>query len=64
MGGKKGNVSIFEYPVLEAATNNFEETGKIDDGGWGCVYKACIGENFIAAVKKLDGGCMEREFQV
>lgn len=65
MAGKKGSVTVMEYQLLEAATNNFQESNVLGEGGRGRVYKACFDEKFLAAVKKLDGGGQEaeREFE-
>ncbi|KAL2936166.1 hypothetical protein RDABS01_028989 [Bienertia sinuspersici] len=63
MGGKKGNVAVLDYHFLVSVTNNFEGSNKIADGDLGCVYKACLGENFYAAVKKFDGGVTDIRFQ-
>ncbi|XVF86358.1 hypothetical protein PTKIN_Ptkin18bG0033200 [Pterospermum kingtungense] len=65
MVDKKGPVSVIEYELLEAATNNFRESNVLGEGGRGRVYKACFDEKFLAAVKKLDGGGndAEREFE-
>ncbi|KAL9231989.1 hypothetical protein vseg_007141 [Gypsophila vaccaria] len=63
VGGKKGNVPVLEYKLLVEATNDFEESSKIGEGGLGCVYKACLGETFIAAVKMFNGGAADKEFQ-
>ncbi|XVE89179.1 hypothetical protein DITRI_Ditri19aG0129800 [Diplodiscus trichospermus] len=65
MARKKGSVAVIEYQLLEAATNNFQESNVLGEGGRGRVYKACFDEKFLAAVKKLDGGGQdaEREFE-
>ncbi|XP_074286085.1 putative receptor-like protein kinase At1g80640 [Silene latifolia] len=62
MGGKKGNVPVLEYNLLVEATNSFEESSKIGEGGLGRVYKACLGENVLAAVKIVNVGA-DKEFQ-
>ncbi|GAB4850043.1 hypothetical protein Ancab_029341, partial [Ancistrocladus abbreviatus] len=65
LGGKRGNVSVFEYHMLEEATSNFHESNKLDEEGSGCVYRACFNENLIASVKRLDGRdqVVERKFE-
>lgn len=64
--GKKDSVTVMEYHLLVAATNNFSESNVLGEGGSGRVYKACFNENFLAAVKRLDrnGQEGEREFEV
>ncbi|XP_031478549.1 probable receptor-like protein kinase At1g80640 [Nymphaea colorata] len=65
MNGKKGSVSVMEYAVLESATNNFNSSNILGQGGSGCVYKARFDNNFLAAVKRLDnaGPDCQREFE-
>lgn len=63
-GGKKGKVTVLDYHFLETATNNFDEARKIAQGSSGCVYKAFLGENFVTALKKFDGGDNHTRFQV
>ena len=66
IGGKKGSNTVIEYKLLVAATNNFEEDNVLGGGGGGRVYKARLGDQHLAAVKKLQGGGPEaaREFEV
>lgn len=66
IGGKKNSVCVIDYQLLEAATNNFEESNVLGEGGHGRVYKACFGEKYIAAVKRIDGQGQdaEKNFQV
>uniref|UniRef100_A0A2N9IGE3 Protein kinase domain-containing protein n=1 Tax=Fagus sylvatica TaxID=28930 RepID=A0A2N9IGE3_FAGSY len=65
MANKKGSVAIFDYPSLEAATNNFQESNLLGEGGSGQIYKARFDEKFLAAVKRIDSVSpdMEREFE-
>lgn len=55
-----------EYQLLEAATNNFQESNLLGEGGHGRVYKARVSEKLLAAVKKLEGvgRDVQREFEV
>ena len=64
--GKKGAIAVIEYPLLVAATSNFNEDNILGEGGLGCVYKAQFSDNFHAAVKRLHGKWQdsEREFEV
>ena len=66
MANSKGSLAIFDYPSLEAATNNFQESNHLGEGGCGHIYKAHFDEKLLAAVKRIDGVTqdMEREFEV
>ncbi|CAN6335946.1 unnamed protein product [Urochloa humidicola] len=55
--GTKGNnygigVIAFKYMELRRATKNFSE--KLGEGGFGSVYKGCLTNSVIIAVKSLD----------
>lgn len=65
-GGRKGSVTVIEYKLLVAATNNFGEDNVLGGGGCGWVYKARFSDQHLAAVKKLQGGGPEavREYEV
>ncbi|PSS01097.1 Receptor-like protein kinase [Actinidia chinensis var. chinensis] len=56
MSCNKGAVSLMDYKLLETATKNFQESNVLGEGGFGCVYKARLDDNFYVAVKRLDGG--------
>lgn len=68
MANRKGSLAIFDYPSLEAATNNFQESNHLGEGEGDCghFYKAHFDEKLLAAVKRIDGVTqdMEREFEV
>jgi len=64
--GKKGCAAVFEYNLLEAATNHFHERSILGEGGRGVVYKARLSEKLLAAVKMWDDADQDaqREFEV
>lgn len=66
VGSRKGSVAIFNYPLLEAATNNFSKSNVLIERGSGLLYRASFDEKFIAAVKKVNSARQdsEREFKV
>lgn len=47
------NVKIYTYKELKTATNDFSPTNKIGEGGFGFVYKGCLKDGKIAAIKVL-----------
>lgn len=63
---KKEVIAMMDYSVLELATGKFNEKNILGKGGFGCVYRACLDRNCVAAVKKLN--CcreeVEKEFEV
>ena len=63
---KKGSVSYIDHRLLRAATNNFSESNVLGEGGFGCVYEACLDGGTLVAVKKMENGGedFEREFEV
>ncbi|VVB08978.1 unnamed protein product [Arabis nemorensis] len=58
-------VQSFDFKTLEKATGGFKDSNVIGEGGFGCVYKACLDSNAKAAVKKIENVSQEakREFQ-
>ncbi|KAJ0231735.1 Protein kinase domain-containing protein [Hirschfeldia incana] len=52
----KGTIPLYEYQLLESATNKFSESNVLSRGGRGCLYRACLDEKSSFTVKKLDGG--------
>ena len=52
----KGTIPVYEYQLLETATNKFSESNVLSRGGRGCLYKACLDEKSSVTVKRLDGG--------
>lgn len=61
----KGYVQFFDIKTLEKATGGFKDSSVIGQGGFGCVYKACLDNNVKAAIKKIENVSQEakREFQ-
>ncbi|XP_059435612.1 probable LRR receptor-like serine/threonine-protein kinase At1g07650 [Corylus avellana] len=55
---------FFTYRQIKAATNNFDTTNKIGEGGFGSVYKGILFDGTIIAVKKLSSKSKQgnREF--
>ncbi|KAG6692172.1 hypothetical protein I3842_10G100200 [Carya illinoinensis] len=55
---------FFTYKQIKAATNNFDASNKIGEGGFGSVYKGILLDGTIIAVKKLSSKSSQgnREF--
>ncbi|KAK1424853.1 hypothetical protein QVD17_20193 [Tagetes erecta] len=55
---------IFTYKQIKAATNNFAESNKLGEGGFGSVYKGVLLDGTLIAVKKLSSKSKQgnREF--
>ncbi|XP_022865653.1 LEAF RUST 10 DISEASE-RESISTANCE LOCUS RECEPTOR-LIKE PROTEIN KINASE-like 1.3 isoform X4 [Olea europaea var. sylvestris] len=46
-------VQVFSYSELEEATNNFDPSRELGDGGFGTVYYGVLADGRIVAVKRL-----------
>ncbi|KAM0904394.1 hypothetical protein ACQ4PT_018033 [Festuca glaucescens] len=59
-------IAVMDFSVLETATGKFSEENILGKGGFGCVYRACLDGDVVAAVKKLN--CcrqeVEKEFEI
>ncbi|CAN4121963.1 unnamed protein product [Withania somnifera] len=61
-----GNLRRFQFRELQAATNNFSNKNILGKGGFGNVYKGCLSDGTIVAVKRLkDGNAIggDKQFQ-
>ncbi|KAL8161990.1 hypothetical protein V2J09_013479 [Rumex salicifolius] len=54
VNGNKRLLLSIDYKTVESATDNFNEVNKLGVGGFGCVYKAKLEDNFYVAVKKIE----------
>lgn len=63
MADKKSSIAIFDFQLLESATNSFSEDNIMGETGSIIVYRARFDEHFQAAVKKADSNA-DREFEV
>ncbi|KAL2559393.1 Protein NSP-INTERACTING KINASE 2 [Forsythia ovata] len=59
-----GNLRRFQFKELHSATNNFSSKNILGKGGFGIVYKGCLQDGSIVAVKRLkDGNAIGGEIQ-
>ncbi|CAA2998777.1 NSP-INTERACTING KINASE 1-like isoform X2 [Olea europaea subsp. europaea] len=59
-----GNLRRFQFRELQSATNNFSSKSILGKGGFGIVYKGCLEDGTVVAVKRLkDGNAMGGEIQ-
>ncbi|XP_058203362.1 probable receptor-like protein kinase At1g80640 isoform X1 [Rhododendron vialii] len=59
MSFKKGGACLMDYKLLETATKNFQESNILGQGGFGCIYKARLDDNFHVAVKRVSDGSQD-----
>ncbi|KAL0431342.1 UNVERIFIED_CONTAM: LEAF RUST 10 DISEASE-RESISTANCE LOCUS RECEPTOR-LIKE PROTEIN KINASE-like 1.3 [Sesamum radiatum] len=52
-GSSDLGVQVFDYTELEEATNNFDRSRELGDGGYGTVYYGELPDGRIVAVKRL-----------
>lgn len=64
--GKKGRVTFIEYSILDTGTNRFHDRAVLGHGRLGSVYKVCLEDDTLAAVKRFKAGdaTAERHYQV
>ncbi|KAJ6351598.1 hypothetical protein OIU78_007500 [Salix suchowensis] len=57
--------TLFSYNELVELTNGFARQNIIGEGGFGCVYKGCMADGKVVAVKQLKAGSGQgdREFK-
>ncbi|EFH65540.1 kinase family protein [Arabidopsis lyrata subsp. lyrata] len=63
---RKGTIPVYEFQLLESATNKFSDSNVLSRGGRGCLYRACLDEKSSVTVKRLDGGGetdIEKQFE-
>ncbi|CAI9292653.1 unnamed protein product [Lactuca saligna] len=48
---------LFDFTTLSIATNNFSDTNKLGQGGFGCVYKGTLANGEVVAIKRLSRVC-------
>jgi len=61
-----GNLRRFNFKELQSATSNFSSKNLVGKGGFGNVYKGCLHDGSIIAVKRLkdiNNGGGEVQFQ-
>ncbi|KAI5420186.1 hypothetical protein KIW84_044100 [Lathyrus oleraceus] len=62
--GLASQTGLFSLQKIKAATNNFDESFKIGEGGFGPVYKGVLQDGTIVAIKQLSSKSTQgfREF--
>ena len=59
-----GNLKRLQFRELQSATNNFGSKNILGKGGFGIVYKGCLPDGTVVAVKRLkDGNAIGGEIQ-
>ncbi|CAN6358692.1 unnamed protein product [Urochloa humidicola] len=51
--GRLGHLKHFKFKDIKKATNNFSQRNILGEGGYGIVYKGCLSDGTIVAVKRL-----------
>ncbi|CAM8892360.1 unnamed protein product [Rhodiola kirilowii] len=61
--GKKKRVPVIEYEILESGTNGFCNDAILGHGRLGSVYRACLEDDSLVAVKRFNAGDTTAERQ-
>lgn len=61
---KIDGVKSFTYSELTMATNNFNSSSQVGQGGYGKVYRGTLADGMVVAIKRAQEGSLqgEREF--
>lgn len=56
---KVEGIKGFSFTDLEKATNRFDVTVQIGQGGYGKVYKGVLGDGAVVAIKRAEQGSIQ-----
>ncbi|RDX76520.1 putative LRR receptor-like serine/threonine-protein kinase, partial [Mucuna pruriens] len=55
------DIRSFDYEEMAVATNNFSDSAKIGQGGYGRVYKGLLSDGTVVAIKRAQEGSLQGE---
>lgn len=58
---KIDGVKSFSYGEMATATNNFNSSAQVGQGGYGKVYKGILADGTIVAIKRAQEGSLQGE---
>ena len=54
-----GHLKLYKFEEMRMVTNNFSQNNILGEGGYGIVYKGCLPDGTIVAVKRLKNHALD-----